>query len=184
MSFKVGQTATSMIQMTSTKEDESGTFRPRLTSLTENSVLLKVEGSKYYQFKRIFNSSTSELRSVVVFKDAKLSAASLRNVVDVKVVGAQLKMVQSSRSIDHEQSVETVITTSKNLLSPIMCDKQVLVKSQVGADYEMMSESTLCGAVLSSAEVKAINLSQIEFCQDEAMRDCEIRDMSFLTLEK
>lgn len=174
LNIKVGQTSVDMIQRTVTTEDENGMFRPRLMSYNIKSVVLKVEGTKYYQLRETYDAPNNETSVKVILKDAKASPVDAREIINARVEKDTLNYTLASKS----EGVEMSTVVSKHLLSPSICDRQSLVKIMNNGDYEMMSETSMCGAILPAQDLKKFDLRNVEFCNEEDV--CEVRDMRVL----
>lgn len=169
----------------------------------EKRIILKVDGDDVYTYVET-NEDGETSKEVVLEKSNPVK--DLKEVLDTKqgyISGDQLILKVSSGVEEHEISAETdtiMISTfnvnaSINLNNPHcssvadisqttqLKNAGVLGKKVATSEHQI----TTCGPVLSDEQLKQIDLSNIEFCDDRNEEsdesNCEVKDMSFLTAD-
>jgi hypothetical protein len=162
-----------------------------MKTLTEK-IILKVEGTKIYTIVKETDLITSEsdisvelTETMLDTNDGEYTAISVAN----NVLTFNYKAEQTD-----ENGSGALITAkiTKNLLSPMVCnmkmDSVVTLSSQDLGTFKLPATLTsVCGPIVAREELKKLDLTNIEFC-DQTMSDdgevtCSTQDMSFLINE-
>jgi hypothetical protein len=175
-----------------------------MTTEAENSemysVILKIEGTKIYKYVEDRNLLTGDVDKSVEVDD--VSAETLGEAL--KLPGASLNgsilTLNATQDWDFEVSENASVTSKLNFnvrvdLNAFHCSqtsttRQLNLKlTQNGvvtsAPDTQTNATTKCEAALSSAALKALDLSAITFCEESTTEEdewnCESRNMEFLT---
>lgn len=175
-----------------------------MSTETENSqqysVILKIEGTKIYKYVEDRNLLTGDVDKSVEVDD--VSAETLSEAL--KLPGASLNgsifTLNATQDWDFEVSENASVTSKLNFnvrvdLNAFHCSETSTVRQTnlkltqngviTSAPDTQTNSTTKCEAALSSAELKALDLSAITFCEESTTEEdewnCESRNMEFLT---
>jgi hypothetical protein len=164
------------------------------------SVILKIEGTKIYKYVEDRNLLTGDVDKSVEVED--VSAETLREALNLP--GASLSgsifAVNFTQDMNYDVSETAALTSKLNFnvrvdLKAFHCSQTSTTRqfnlrlTQNGvvttAPDAQTNATTKCEAALSSAELKALDLSAITFCEESTTEEdewnCEQRNMEFLT---
>lgn len=191
MNLKVGMKSVSDVESTDFELAPDGTMTTRLTKKYVTSVLLKVDGTKAYEYEVTKNVVSGEEQAVVNLNDYKYESNETSDIKNIKVNNHVLSGDFSGKFEDEYSSYIFKGSFTKDLLSSMFCGSTLnLVANYTdlssGTVYPMKDvENNKCNGSMPISEIKKIDLSEVEFCDntlpDDSSDICETRDMSFLT---
>ncbi len=164
------------------------------------SVILKIDGTKIYKYVE-----ERDLIEDTVSKSVEVEDLSADGLIEaLKLPGASLNgsifNLNSTQDFDFEISDNAAVSSKVSFnirvdFNAFHCSMTSSIRqfdmtlTQNGAvttaPDSQTNATTKCEAALSSAELKALDLSAITFCEESTTEDgedkCEIRNMEFLT---
>lgn len=179
--------------------NNDGTFNlvSKNVNREERNIVIKVEGNKVYKYIESKNLSDGTVSKSLELETNNASSE-LKEILSTgkgKLEGDTLVMNSSDKSESDESGFHYVSNYSfnvrVNLLKPF-CETNGLINENIVANYngvekKLSTGQTMqgtCEGKLAASQIKAIDLSKIEFCEEAANdeMDCkEDQDMSFLT---
>jgi hypothetical protein len=191
MNFKVGMKSVSNFESTDFDIAEDGTRTSKLTKEYVTSVLLKVDGTKVYEYEVTKDLSSGEESIVLWLIDHKYDSSSQSDISNIKVVNHVLSGDFTGNFDDEFSSYSYKGSFTKDLLTSFFCGST----TNVAGDYTDLSTGRVypmkdnqinkCNGIMPISEIKKIDLTEVKFCDntlpDDSENMCETRDMSFLT---
>jgi hypothetical protein len=191
MDMRPGMTSASLIAKRGTELNDNGEIISVDSIQNIKTVILKVDGTKIYQYERIKHYGSKDESVVVNLIDYKLKNIKFGKTSNVKEVNNSVAGQFFGKEIDNKSILEYKGTFSKNLLSPIFCNLTISsqkknIDRMSGKTYSLnIEEINQCDDELELSDIKKIDLSAIEFCDTVSPQDpeniCAIKNMSFLT---
>ena len=193
MNFKVGMKSVSDVESTDFDIAEDGTMTSKLTKKYVTSVLLKVDGTKVYEYELTKDLSSGEESIVVMLIDHKYDSSSQSDISNIKVVNHVLSGNFTGNFDDEYSSYSYKGAFTKDLLTSLFCGST----NNVAGNYTDLSTGRVypfkdnqinkCNGIMPTSDIKKIDLTEVEFCDntlpDDSEYMCETRDMSFLTTD-
>ena len=193
MNFKIGMTSTSINENTSFYADENAILSARSSKDVVKTVILKVIGTSVYEYEVTTNVESGQKSITVSLNDHKYNSADNVNVSNISITNEILLADFSGNYTDQYSSYVYSGSMTKDLLSSFFCGYTNIVQAKytdnsTGVVYPMNdNEVNKCGTMMSVDEIKGIDLSEVQFCNntlpDNSGEVCEITDMSFLTAD-
>jgi hypothetical protein len=191
MNFKVGMKSVADVESTDFDIAEDGTMTSKLTKKYVTSVLLKVDGTKVYEYEVTKDLSSGEESIVLMLSDYKYDSSSESDFSNIKMVNHLLSGDFTGKFDDRFSSYSYKGSFTKDLLTSFFCGST----NNVAGDYTDLSTGRVypmkdnqinkCNGIMPTSEIKKIDLTEVEFCDntlpDDSEKMCETRDMSFLT---
>ena len=179
MNFKLGMKSVADVESTDFDIAEDGTMTSRPTKKHVTSVLLKVDGTKVYEYELSKDLSSGEESVVVSLIDYKYDPSTQSDISSIKVVNHVLSGNFAGKFDDEYSSYNYKGSFTKDLLTSSFCGST----QNVTGDYKDLSTGRVypmkdnqinkCNGIMPTSDIKKIDLTEVEFCDNTLPDDAE-----------